>query len=66
MLISIHDGPRYERHLLFCSRLSGRAGRRPVKHRSEVPALNRSLAVVGECVSKLDLVPLAKPALGAA
>jgi len=28
MLISIHDVPRYERHLLFCSKLDPRKPRR--------------------------------------
>jgi hypothetical protein len=55
MLLSIHDVPRYERHLLFCTRLRPRQARRR-RHPRTLPAINRSLAIVGECVTAQDLV----------
>ncbi len=44
MLLSIHDVPAYERHLLFCSNLGqARPRRRRPRHRGR--AMNRPLAV---------------------
>ena len=38
MLISIHDVPRYERHLLFCSKLDPRKPRRRRRRARMEPA----------------------------
>jgi hypothetical protein len=53
MIVALSDIPTYERHLLFCSRLDGRRRRRTHHRRRDpqVPPMNRSLAVHGECVS---------------
>jgi hypothetical protein len=57
MLISIHDVPAYERHLLYCSRLD--APRRPRRRRSraQVPAIHRALAMFGESLDDQSLKP---------
>ena len=57
MLISIHDVPAYERHLLFCSN-RGKPRHARWRPRNEVPAINRSLAVCNEAVAPGGLVPL--------
>jgi hypothetical protein len=56
MFVSIHDVPSYERHLLFCSDLNARPKRRK-RRRSDVPAINRTLAIHGEVVSQKTLLP---------
>ena len=59
MLISIHDVPRYERHLLFCSALSNdRPRKRRPRRRSDIRAINRSLATCNEAVREADFRPV--------
>ncbi len=69
MIISMHDVPAYERHLLFCSNLRKTSSRR--RHRSDLPAINRSLAVCNEAVAagELSVLPIAtvrQPLVGVA
>lgn len=54
MMISIHDVPRYERALLFCSdpRLTHPEMDQPIPL-DELGAVNRSLAAFGEEVNEL-------------
>jgi hypothetical protein len=60
MLLSIHDVPRYERHLLFCSNLDH--GRRPHRHGHgdpDLPTRGVPLTVGHGRVAAADRVPLA-------
>ncbi len=70
MLISLHDVPCYERHLLFCSNLSHKPNHRR-RTRSDLPEINRSLAVCNEAVAPggLSVLPTAtvrQPLVGVA
>ena len=59
LLVSIHDVPLYERHLLFCSKLDH--GRRPHRHGHgdhNLPTLGASLAVGHGRVAAANRVPL--------
>lgn len=54
MIIRLKEIPGYERHLLFCSNLSGRRPKRRRRRRwHSRRAVNRSLRVHGETVSQL-------------
>ncbi len=60
MMLSIHDVPTYERHLLFCSTLD--QGRRPRRHGHggrNVPTLIVALTVRHGGIAAADPVPLA-------
>lgn len=62
MFVPLKSIPRYERHLLYCSRLSPRPRR--TRHRRGVPhlaAINRSLRVHGDPVSSTWPAALAAP-----
>ena len=53
MIIPLKDVPGYERHLLFCSNLSGQYRSRRRRRRHTRRAVNRSLRVHGEAVGRL-------------
>ena len=59
MIISIHDVPTYERHLLNISGLGQPRRRRPAVDpiRREVQAINRSLSIHDESVAAHGLLP---------
>jgi len=61
MLISIHDVPRYERHLLFCSKLDPRKPRRRRRHARIEPALDdRPFSMTdAQADEVLNLIPIA-------
>ena len=60
MVLSIHDVPPYERHLLFSTdpRLSLGPAPLPAEE-DELAPVNRSLAIHGECVDELIPLPVA-------
>jgi len=55
MVISIHDVPRQEKHLLFCTTLStGAAARRRARRRRNLRAAKLVLSLIGESVGGLS------------
>ena len=73
MVLSIHDVPPYERHLLFSTdpRLAAHAARLSAEE-DELAAVDRSLAIHGEAVDELIAIPVCnglgtgRPAVGVA
>lgn len=50
-IVPLRDVPRYERHLLFCSKPTrSRRNQVPVRN-NDLAAINRSLAVHDDCVA---------------
>lgn len=55
MLISIHDVPREEKHLLFCTTLgNGPAARRRARRRHHLQAVERVISLTGKSFGELS------------
>jgi hypothetical protein len=59
MLLSIHDVPPYERHLLFCTKLDHRRSLRHGHRDHSAPALNVALTERRGRTAVVDPAPLA-------